>query len=354
MAQRLRYAAIVAAVSASCVIPYLLWNYGTTGHPLPISGAVKQVLTDRFMQDNNLDSRLSVEFVEVIVHRYYDVLRAFVTNRLADATTVLGGRILLGDDQRRGFIALIGLMAVLPAVFGPRRWLAALRNTYARLLPLWFVAAYALLNFTVSVYSYPHQISNAMPKWWLVESELLIVVLTGTLIGTSVAYLGAIVLPPIVRRPAVIAGLVLLVALHGQRMVRFYFDDAIQVREWNTSWGYESLRAARWLEANVPADAIVGSWNAGLVGHYSNRRVTNLDGLINNFDLIPYLRDRNLGEYILKEKIAYLSDMAPIYTMYGIHDQLTLQEVYRHPNEMMRTDYVIYRVVGPPAPDTSD
>lgn len=42
------------------------------------------------------------------------------------------------------------------------------------------------------------------------------------------------------------------------------------------------LEEARWIRENLPEDSVVGAWNAGILGWYSDRTVVNLDGLINN------------------------------------------------------------------------
>lgn len=41
-------------------------------------------------------------------------------------------------------------------------------------------------------------------------------------------------------------------------------------------------RAARWMDANLPADAVCAAWNAGQLGYYGGRPVVNLDGLVNS------------------------------------------------------------------------
>ncbi len=42
---------------------------------------------------------------------------------------------------------------------------------------------------------------------------------------------------------------------------------------------------AKWIDANLEEDAIVGSFNSGQLGFFSNRSVVNLDGLINQRQL---------------------------------------------------------------------
>jgi hypothetical protein len=41
-------------------------------------------------------------------------------------------------------------------------------------------------------------------------------------------------------------------------------------------------RAAEWAGAHLPADARVGTWNAGTISFLSGRQVVNLDGLVNS------------------------------------------------------------------------
>jgi hypothetical protein len=49
---------------------------------------------------------------------------------------------------------------------------------------------------------------------------------------------------------------------------------------------------ALWVNDNLPPNAIIASWNAGQIGYFSNRRVINLDGLING---IEYYRRVRVG-----------------------------------------------------------
>ena len=68
------------------------------------------------------------------------------------------------------------------------------------------------------------------------------------------------------------------------------------------------LEAAEWLEANTDERARIGSFNAGIVGYFSERTVINLDGAVNN-KAYEARRDRLLLGYICDEKIEYLVDL---------------------------------------------
>jgi hypothetical protein len=62
--------------------------------------------------------------------------------------------------------------------------------------------------------------------------------------------------------------------------------------------------AGEWIAANLPDDAVLASWDAGAVGYFSERRVINLDGVVNSYEwyeagergeTASFLRARDLG-----------------------------------------------------------
>ncbi|MFX1571775.1 MAG: hypothetical protein ACFFB0_03425 [Promethearchaeota archaeon] len=70
---------------------------------------------------------------------------------------------------------------------------------------------------------------------------------------------------------------------------------------------------AIWLKSNTNAEDIIGSWNAGIIGFFSERRVINLDGLINSHDYYErILLDSNIRCYYCRfnssEFVEYLND----------------------------------------------
>ena len=74
---------------------------------------------------------------------------------------------------------------------------------------------------------------------------------------------------------------------------------------------YEPLDAAAlWLRSTseVPADAVVGAWNAGAIGYLSGRTVVNLDGLVNSWEFARRGR-LDLCAYGRMRGITYLVDV---------------------------------------------
>jgi hypothetical protein len=346
--QRLRLGAVASAVTIAVTLPYFAINYATTEHLLPISGVVKSVAAEDFREEHGIESRLSTNYVAALVDQAEVPLKKFASSRAADGLWVVGGRLVFDGAVRLAvLVPILFLFLLVPLAAGrPREWLAFLLGRFRRLGPFGYVLAFGVLDAAVSIWLYPTELPYAMVQWWFVPNEIIIIVLVAILVAACVSYLARRLLPSRFHVAAATAGLALLVVLHAQQMVRFYWDDKIQYPDWHLSWNDESLRAAEWLSANVPEDSIVGSWNAGVLGYYADQRVVNLDGLINDFDLVPYLENERIDEYIVNERIAYLSDMEGLFERHELRDRLPLTLVYSHYSEFAKRTYVIYRVDG--------
>ena len=60
-----------------------------------------------------------------------------------------------------------------------------------------------------------------------------------------------------------------------------------RVEQWRVAdqFGYipqPLYEGAAWVQTHLPADAVIGAWNAGALGYLSGRQVINLDGLVNS------------------------------------------------------------------------
>lgn len=69
---------------------------------------------------------------------------------------------------------------------------------------------------------------------------------------------------------------------------------------------YDGL--ATWIRSHTAKDAIVGGFNCGILSYYSDRRVVNLDGVMNDA-AIWAIRSRTLERYIDSQGIEYLADI---------------------------------------------
>lgn len=347
--ERFRISLVCGAAASALILPYFLSNLASTGHLLPISGEVKSIGTEALLEQLGIENRLSPQYAWLVIHELDGPARWLVTSRVTDAFWILGGRLAWEGLLPLGaLLAAVTALAVAPMAFArPREWLEFVSERLVRLTPFSYVLIFAVLNAAVSAFQYPAQLSYAIVRWWLVESEIAIVVLAATLVAASAGFIVRRTVSPSLLSRAIAAGLSLLTALYVWHAAHFYGDDEVEFRDWNASWNDESYAAARWLSANTPKDAVIGSWNAGVLGYYSDRRVVNLDGLVNNFDLMPYLKSDDIAGYIRRERIEYLSDLGPMFERNRLEQRMRLTEIYRRRNELTGDDYRILRVDEP-------
>jgi hypothetical protein len=343
LSERLRFGVVAGVAACAVVIPYFWWNAATTGHLLPISGAVKAVRSAQARADYGVQSLRNV--LSMLYYGWTPGLQWLATSRLADGLWILGGRTVVdGAVKLPVILTILGGLAIGPMLLGrPREWLGFVGERFRRLSPFIYFPAYAMVDACVSILAYPSEQYAAL-RWWLVPFEVVLTVLAATLVVSALSYFGSRWLPERRRLQVMTAVVMVLVVAHAARFVRFYWDGKVQHPDWNLSWNDESYRAAGWVNQHLPADAIVGAWNAGVFGYFARRPVVNLDGLINNFELLPYLRERRVADYIRRERISYLSDLEPMFEAVGVRAALPVTEVYRHYSAFMRRDYVIYRV----------
>jgi len=67
------------------------------------------------------------------------------------------------------------------------------------------------------------------------------------------------------------------------------------------------IATANWLNQHTSADALIGAANAGIMGYYAERRVVNLDGVVNESAFHARLANQ-LPHYIDETGIRYLAD----------------------------------------------
>ncbi len=65
-------------------------------------------------------------------------------------------------------------------------------------------------------------------------------------------------------------------------------------------------QAARWIDAHLPPDAVVASWDAGLIGYTARTPVVNLDGVVNDVAWLRELRAGTAGARLREEAIGWV------------------------------------------------
>lgn len=64
--------------------------------------------------------------------------------------------------------------------------------------------------------------------------------------------------------------------------------------------------AARWIAANMPPDAVLASWDSGVLGYYAPQRVVNLDGVVNTSSYADAMRSGTTAAWLADRGISYV------------------------------------------------
>lgn len=90
----------------------------------------------------------------------------------------------------------------------------------------------------------------------------------------------------------------------------FYISDSLRSYYFIVPEGSRvEYRAVQFLNTSIPETAIIGSWDSGYVGYFANKPVINLDGHVNNLELLEHKLENRWEDYIDKKGISYVANV---------------------------------------------
>lgn len=217
---------------------------------------------------------------------------------------LFGTATQVSGDLKRIVPSAGGLATMAALVLGPLAALWVLRRRRLELLPrtgVLLTRTAPVLLWAFSELAYYEGLQRWAQLWYFVVpcfyGAVVLAVALVDLVGS----------PRAARAPKGLAAavLVLALALLGGSVVDAATPGAFTMLEKN-------VEAARWIRANVPEDAVLGSWDAGALGYYSHRRVLNLDGEVGDAAYLRALRSGRTAEWASSERIDYLVNHADL------------------------------------------
>lgn len=101
----------------------------------------------------------------------------------------------------------------------------------------------------------------------------------------------------------IVFGLIILMVIGTSTYMLALWQKPL-VRPLNTIY-----EMALWSNDNLPESAIGGAFNAGVMGYFTNMRIINLDGLMNNAEVLQVARqERTIWSYVQSQPIDYIMD----------------------------------------------
>ena len=253
------------------VLPYLLWNTVAYGHAVPISG------------------RLKSSFPAI----------NFDPSRIGNLHTLFGTVQIL--FAAAGFLALLLMRSSGDHPTAGRG---------RKLVVVFWVGC--VLHFLHGLFFMPWA-----AHWWHYASYVPVTLLVSAMLLDDItARVG--------RRTALIGGVAATTALLVA--VTWYVDARIRGLH-HGPWYAASL----WIRDHLPANAVVGMTDAGLVGYFCERPTVNLDGVINSYAYQLALRDHKLADFLRNCGVTHIAD-------YEVR--------YREGREVIRLPARLYKAPG--------
>lgn len=209
------------------------------------------------------------------------------------------------DALRLGIVAITGGLAVL---VGVRTWRRAhpagkrRRSRFPRVSDLtartgWFA------SFCLVLVAYYNGLQTQQWLWYYAPIGVLLLFVvpmavadmgegalaespTSQSAGRAMVPVQAILLVPLVLALAV-------------QVPRFTDPDLRSIQLANRS-------AGRWIADELPADAVLASWDAGVVGYFADRPVVNIDGVVNSYEFYEATQAGSVGDFLAADGVGYL------------------------------------------------
>jgi hypothetical protein len=242
---------VIMIGAAMPILPYMTFNLVSFGSIMPISGGLKTSfphISGPYYAFSRLTKR---NWGEISVTAVYFVW--FIVQRMRSA---------YGRDKRNYFRTGMAVLA-----------LAVLMHfLHTVLFMKWAIFRWQFATYTLLVV--------------MVISEPVEYLMSGRLFRNSrILYWGLSSL-------MIIAGCLVVARRHTQPL--------------ELNWTVESYRAALWSRQNSDETDVFAMKDAGIFGYFCQRRVINLDGVVNTMEYQDILKERRLNEYLDEHKVRYL------------------------------------------------
>jgi hypothetical protein len=312
---RIKHMVIIGASAAVLVVPYAVWNLLVFHAIIPSSGVISAIMSrESLMHSGSVYSAMR----EIGHFIFLNVLEAF---------------------QYTGLPIVLMLCAGFGA--GALLFNRSPERTNLQVSPTMFL--YITLGAGYILVILANLLRLATRDYYFAPSAMF----AAFVIGWAVDY---IVQEYNVKKRLVtilVGGGVLIGILSFAWSWGTYLENRFSISQDNL----QVLRTAQWVNENVPKNAKIGAFDAGIVGWFSGHQLFNLDGLVNQ-EAYKALLSNTLMAYILQEHISYVIAPADYLEKYEVRfgglDMLryfepihSVESIYKNGGPVN-----IYRIVG--------
>lgn len=264
-------------------LPYLMWNYFLFGALTPISGRVKHYAASSAISQLHELNGFDL-FYRVINNLYFDNC-IFTTFRVMESISIA--------------VCAASIILTLIFIVAWRKDII-LKFKNPKIYPLMI---FVFILFVFYKIYYFEVYTNLGNTWTLIPQFILFTFLFGMIFEIFIdktqkifGFLG--------KNYRSILTILLCVAIISSLGVFLYF--MINTGEQGQLKAH--VAHAQWLNENTNESDLIGVWDAGIIGYFSERKVVNLDGLVNSPGYFEYIKNGNITDYLDEIKIDYITN----------------------------------------------
>lgn len=257
-------------------VPYLIYNYLSFGHFVPISGRAK-VFHNHKAVLSQVGDYFSTKFFLYELRRFF-----FPFNFDLFANRGFGV-----FEQIAVYIVIVSLI-VLIVLFLKSGYL---KIVFSRCKGYGFILIFLLFHYSFyTLYFWEYRFYYFLPEIIFLASILSLLISewiedkfsSKRILANQIVFVLVILI-------FTIGGVKIFTAQHEQTL---------------------AYKTAKWIKENIPENKTFGSANTGILSYFTQMRFINLDGMVNNDDLIIAYKqgDEKYVEYLRKNRIEYLVD----------------------------------------------
>lgn len=289
-----RHLAALSLIPGLAALAYIAMSYWMADTALPISGAVKRVYAEHYLESS---SALSIAklWVSWLIKIQIQQSLVLVPDMVWDYTTMAYNPLKRPAELAIPLALIAGLTWLGLTLYrrstqDPLAW--RLMCIALAILAIGNLHIFAMI---VAIGDFSH-VSTHYYAWemvaWLLIGALALNTMLAT--GTRLATLAA----------------TFLIALGAGGWAFQGASAMINIADPNTrSYSMSRYLLAQKLNPTLPADTRVGAWNAGALGYFLQRPVVPLDGIVNDRDFLERMeQDLPIRDYLIEQRIEYLID----------------------------------------------
>ncbi|MGB9663936.1 MAG: hypothetical protein ACPL25_03295 [Ignavibacteria bacterium] len=257
-------------------VPYLIYNYLSFGHFVPISGRAK-VFHNHKAVLSQVGDYFTLDFF------LYELRRFFFPFNF-DLFANRG----FGLIEQIAVYIVIAILIIIIVLFLKSGYL---KKAFSHFKGYGFILVYLFFHYSFyTLYFWEYRFYYFLPE--IITLAIILSMMISKWIEDRFSS------KKVLANQIVLILVILIFTIGGIKIFTAQHEQTL------------AYKTAKWIKENIPENKILGSANTGILSYFTQMRFVNLDGMVNNDELINAYKvgSEKYVEYLKKNRIEYIVD----------------------------------------------